>query len=84
MTAYAVAPENYGTYIQAGERFKMLEVCLEPEASHKGSFYIKTNHGTRAYCLFEGCAHISGKNWIIEGEYGKDQLEETDGDSTQS
>jgi hypothetical protein len=56
---YVTAPEGDYGYLTPGKKYEILE-------SDKISFQILSDTGIKMFCLWEGCGHLSGGDWIRE------------------
>jgi len=56
---YVTAPEGASGYLTPGKKYEIL-------MSDEIGFYIISDTDRRMYCLWEGCSHLGGVDWIRE------------------
>ena len=58
---YVIAPEECEIYLTPGRKYKIIN-------GYTFAFEIVSDNGNTIYCLYEGCAHLFGGDWIIVNE----------------
>lgn len=61
---YVIAPCSSSDYITKGKKYLVIE-------QNSGHFIIINDRGTTSLCLWKGCAHLRGYNWIIAKKKSK-------------
>ena len=59
-----VAPVDNAGYVTKGKKYKIIKNSeISFYTSFNTSFFQETKITT--LCLFKGCAHLNGKNWLV-------------------
>jgi hypothetical protein len=62
---YVIAPEECENYLTPGKKYKIINKnTFAPEFA----FEIVSDKGNTIYCLYKGCEHLFGGDWIIVKE----------------